>query len=162
MDGVETAETAVSADRAAAQVATALPPVRFDTKIALVLRADLPVWQRLNVAAFLVSGIATSAEDVVGESYEDASGVRYLPMFRQPVLVFAATAEQLRTAYERARARELPIAIFTDELFATGHDEANRAAVHAVSSADLRLAGLALRAGRKAVDAVVKGLPLHE
>lgn len=135
--------------------------VRFDTKIALVLRGDLPVWQRLNVAAFLVSGIAATDEGVVGEPYEDASGVRYLPMFRQPVLVFAATAEQLRTAYERARRLDLQIAIFTEELFTTGHDEANRAAVRAVESTELRLAGLALRANRKTVDAVVKGLPLH-
>lgn len=158
MDTVDTAETADTTTPAVA----ALPRVRFDTKIAVVLRADLPVWQRVNMAAFLVSGLAATTEGVVGEPYEDASGVRYLPMFRQPVLVFAATAEQLRAAYERARARELPIAIFTDELFATGHDAANRAAVRAVSSADLRLAGLALRANRKAVDAVVKGLPLHE
>jgi hypothetical protein len=158
MDTVEKTETA---DRAARAVA-ALPHVRFDTKIAVVLRADLPVWQRLNMAAFLVSGIAAKVEGVVGEPYEDASGVRYLPMFRQPVLVFAATAEQLRAAYERARTRELPIAIFTDDLFATGHDEANRAAVRVVSSVDLRLAGLALHAGRKVVDAVVKGLVLHE
>ncbi|HET6193901.1 MAG TPA: DUF2000 family protein, partial [Trebonia sp.] len=32
-------------------------PVRFDTKIAVLLRDDLEVWQRLNVASFLVSGI---------------------------------------------------------------------------------------------------------
>lgn len=161
MERVNIVEMTESADRAARSVAT-VPPVRFDTKIALVLRADLPMWQQLNMAAFLVSGIATSSEDVVGEPYEDAASVHYLPMFRQPVLVFEASAEQLRAAYERARARDLPIAIFTDDLFTTGHDEANRAAVRAVSSSDLRLAGLALRAGRKSVDAVVKGLPLHE
>lgn len=136
--------------------------VRFDTKIAVVVRADLPMWQQMNTTAFLVSGIAATTEGIVGEPYEDASGQRYLPMFRQPVLVFAATAEQIRAAYERARARDLRIAIFTDDLFATGHDEANRAAVRSVKSDDLRLAGFALWARRKAVDAVVKGLPLHE
>src|SRR5215831_3118687 len=161
MDTVETAESTKATDTAG-QTSAAPPRVRFDTKIALLLRADLPVWQQLNMAAFLVSGIAATTEGAVGEPYEDASGMRYLPMFRQPVLIFAASGEQLREAYERARVRGLPIAIFTDELFATGHDEANRAAVRAVSSADLCLAGLALRAGRKAVDAVVKGLALHE
>lgn len=30
----------------------------FDTKIAIVLRDDLAVWQKLNVTTFLVSGIA--------------------------------------------------------------------------------------------------------
>jgi hypothetical protein len=149
-------------DTVSTMTSEAAAQVRFDTKIAVVVRADLPVWQKLNVAAFLVSGIAATTDRAVGEPYEDASGVRYLPMFRQPVLVFAATDEQLRRAYERARAREVSIAIFTDDLFATNHDEANRAAVRAVSSADLRLAGLALRAERNAVDAVVKGLRLHQ
>jgi len=135
--------------------------VRFDTKIAVIVRADLPVWQRLNMVAFLASGIATSEADIVGEPYEDASGVRYLPMFRQPVLVFSATDEELRAAYERARARETPMAIFTDDLFITGHDAANRAAVRAAASDELRLAGIALRARRKQVDSVVKGLRLH-
>ena len=136
--------------------------MRFDTKIAVVLREDLPIWQRLNMTAFLCSGIAATVEGIVGEPYQDASEQLYLPMFRQPVLVFRATAYELRKAYARAHARDLRIAIFTDELFATGHDEANRAAVRAVASADLRLAGLALHADRKAVDAVVKGLRLHE
>jgi hypothetical protein len=135
--------------------------MRFDTKIAVVVRADLPVWQRLNMVAFLVSGIAATTEGVVGEPYEDGSGRRYLPLFRQPVLIFAADGPGLRAAYDRATARELPLAVFTDELFSTGHDEANRAAVRAVPSEGLALAGLALRAERKVVDAVVKGLTLH-
>ena len=33
-------------------------PIRFETKIAVLLREDLQVWQRLNVCAFLMSGIA--------------------------------------------------------------------------------------------------------
>ena len=136
--------------------------MRFDTKIAVVLREDLPIWQRLNMTAFLCSGIAATVEGIVGEPYQDASEQLYLPMFRQPVLVFRATADELRKAYARAHARDLRIAIFTDDLFATSHDEANRAAVRAVASADLRLAGMALHADRRAVDAVVKGLALHE
>src|SRR5262249_4090028 len=136
--------------------------MRFDTKIAVVLRGDLPVWQRLNMTAFLCSGIAATVEGITGEPYQDASGQLYLPMFRQPVLVFRATAEELRRTYERARTRDLRLAIFTDDLFATGHDEANREAVRAVASADLSLSGLALHADRKAVDAVVKGLSLHD
>jgi tellurite resistance-related uncharacterized protein len=33
----------------------------LDTKVAVVLLEELPVWQKANVAAFLVSGIAGSA-----------------------------------------------------------------------------------------------------
>jgi hypothetical protein len=135
--------------------------MRFETKIAVIVRDDLPTWQKLNMTTFLVSGIAATNPESMGEPYADASGQQYLPMFGQPVLVFCATAEQIRASYECAMARDLACAIFTEELFTTGNDDDNRAAVRAVASADLQLAGMALRAPRKAVDAVVKGLSLH-
>ena len=135
--------------------------VRFNTKIAVVLREDLAVWQKLNMTAFLVSGVAGTDADTIGEPYEDASGHRYLPMFRQPVLIFAGSAEQLRRAYDRLRDGGLRFAVFTDDLFATGNDGDNRAAVKAVRSEDLRIAGLALRGDRKAVDKALKGLALQ-
>ncbi len=103
--------------------------MQFDTKIAVVLRDDLAVWQKTNVTAFLVSGIAGTVPGVVGEPYRDASRNEYLPMFVQPVLVYAADAAALRLSYERAMSRGVTPAIYTDELFTTGHDEANRAAV---------------------------------
>lgn len=54
------------------------------------------------------------------------------------------------------------MAIYTEPMFATGDDEANRAAVKAVAAADHDLVGLALHdAARKTVDAVLKGLALH-
>jgi Protein of unknown function (DUF2000) len=76
--------------------------VQFKTKIAVVLRDDLVVWQKTNVTAFLVSGIAGTVPGVVGEPYRDASGNEYLPMFIQPVLVYEADGPGLRRAYERA------------------------------------------------------------
>jgi hypothetical protein len=51
----------------------------FDTKVAIVLLEGLPVWQKANVTAFLVSGIAEGIEGLVGEAYIDGSGNRYLP-----------------------------------------------------------------------------------
>ena len=135
--------------------------VRFDTKIAVVLREDIAVWQKTNVTAFLISGIAATVPDVVGEPYVDASGTRYLPMLRQPVLVFAADGPGIRRAYERARERGLELAIFTNELFSTLHDGANRAAVAAVASEALDLVGIAMRADRKVVDKVVDRLRRH-
>jgi hypothetical protein len=134
----------------------------FDTKLAVVLRDDLENWQRANVTAFLVSGIAGTDPAVVGEPYVDGSGNRYLPMFRQPVLVFQADAAALRRAYERAMQRSVgQLAIFTSELFVTPHDEANRAAVAAVPAEELDLVGIALRADRRVVDKVVDRLPRH-
>src|SRR5262245_34676883 len=94
---------------------------RFDTKIAVVLRDDLQVWQRLNVTAVLVSGIGTAVPEVIGEPYLDAGDVAYLPMFRQPVLVFEGSKEQLTAAHARALARGLTMSLFTSDLFATGN-----------------------------------------
>jgi hypothetical protein len=135
--------------------------VQFDTKIAVVLRDDLAVWQKANVTAFLVSGIAGEQPELVGEPYLDGSGNRYLPMFRQPVLVYAADAAALRRAYERAMSRDVDLAVYTYDLFATGHDDANRAAVAAVPAEGLDLVGIAMHAERKLVDKIVDKLRPH-
>ena len=135
--------------------------MQFDTKIAVVLRNDLAVWQKTNVTAFLVSGIAGTVPGVVGEPYRDGSGNEYLPMFVQPVLVYEADGAALRRTYERALSRGVVPAVYTNELFATNHDEANRAAVAAVASQDLDLVGIAFRAERKTVDKMVDRLRFH-
>lgn len=135
-------------------------PVRPDTKIAVLLRDDLMTWQRLNVTAFLVSGIA-ARRDVVGQPYADADGHGYLPMFRQPVLVLAGDRAILAAARARALSRGLAVAVFTSDLFATGNDEDNRAAVRAVPGDELDLVGIALHGPRAAVDKSLKGAVLH-
>ncbi len=133
----------------------------FSTKIAVVLRDDLEPWQSLNVTAFTVSGIAGTTENILGEPYEDADGATYLPMIVQPILIYEAGAEKLRTVYARARSREVRFSIFTEDLFSTPDDEANRAAVKAVKSDDLALVGLAMRADRGVIDKIFKGVARH-
>lgn len=132
----------------------------FDTRIAVVVRDDLLTWQKLNVTAFTVSGIA-GLPGVLGEPYVDGSGVAYLPMIRQPITIFSADGEQIRAVYEQALDRDVQFSIYTEELFATPHDEANRAAVRAFRSEDMRLVGLALRGRKKVMDKLLKGLKLH-
>jgi len=105
--------------------------MRFDTKIVVAVRSDLPFWQKLNVTAFLASGVA------------------------------AGVGEALAAARERAIARGMPTALYTDDLFATGDDDSNRAAVQAVPAESLALAGVAVYGPRNAVDKVCKGLVLH-
>lgn len=134
----------------------------FDTKIAVVVRDDLASWQRLNVTAFLMSGITAHAgPELTGEDYVDADERRYLPLLVQPVLVFEAGAAKLRTVRERAERRGTPVALYTHEMFATGNDEDNRAAVRAVATEDLDLVGLALRAPHRDADAICRGLSRH-
>jgi len=134
--------------------------MKFDTKIAIVVREDLPTWQKLNMTAFLASGIASTG-DVIGAEYVDGSGRRYRPMFRQPVMVLAGSAGQLRETYDRAQMRGLAMAIFTDPLFTTGHDEANRAALAAVRVEQMTIAGFAVHGPKNEVDRALKGLRLH-
>jgi len=135
------------------------PP--FDTKIAIVVRDDLETWQRLNVTAFLASGVAAAHPQLVGEAYVDGDGTSYLALLGMPVLVFEGNKESISAARERAVRRALPVAVYTSDMFRTGHDAANRAVVRAVAGADLDLVGLAVHGPRNAVDKVVKGCALH-
>jgi len=135
--------------------------VMFETKIAIIVRDDLETWQKLNVTAFLTSGVTHLAPEAVGDPYEDADGSKYAPMLGQPVLVFSSDAEALTRSLDRALSRGIVPAVYTEELFATGNDIDNRAAVAAVARTDLRLVGIALRGPRRDVDKVTKGLALH-
>jgi hypothetical protein len=134
----------------------------FSTKAAVVVRDDLAPWQGLNVTAFLVSGLVGAAgPEAIGEPYEDADGVTYLPLLVQPLLVFQASADQLRRSRERAAGRGVTLAVYTAEMFATGNDAENRAAVRVVGTDDLDLVGIGLRAAHRDADAVLRGLRRH-
>jgi hypothetical protein len=135
--------------------------MRFDTRIAVVLREGLLPWQELNVTAFLVSGLAAEP-DLLGEPYEDADGTAYLPLLGQPVMVFAADGDVLAATRARAVERGMRLAIYTREMFSTTHDAANREAVRAVRSADLDLVGVGLHGPRNAVDRLTKAARLHD
>jgi hypothetical protein len=134
----------------------------FDTKVAVVVRNDLATWQRLNVTAFLISGVVAEAgPTAIGERYIVADGRGYLPLLVQPVLVFEAGAAKLQTLRERAERRDVPIAIYTMQMFSTGNDADNRAAVRRFTTAELDLAGLALRAPHRDADSILRGIHRH-
>lgn len=132
--------------------------MHFDTKVVLVIRRDLATWQMLNVSAFLASAIAAEYPESVGEPYEDGSGTPYLRLIGQPILIYGADGPGLARALDRALTRGVTPAVYTEEMFTTTHDAANRAAVKAVPRAGLKLVGLAVRAERKVVDKTVDGL----
>jgi hypothetical protein len=135
--------------------------MQFDTKIALVIRPDLEGWQKLNVAAFLASGITAAFPTSVGEPYEDGSGTPYLSLIGQPILIYGGDRAQLSRALDRALTRDVKPAIYTEDMFKTTHDAANREAVRAVERADLNLVGLGFRAERRVVDKILDGLKFH-
>ena len=81
----------------------------FDTKISVVVREDLATWQKLNVVAFLMSGVVGANPGLLGEAYEDAAGNKYNALMIQPAIVLSADRETLKTIYGRAMERRRPL-----------------------------------------------------
>ena len=133
----------------------------FDTKIAIVVREDLAVWQKLNVTAFLTSGVLGANEELLGEVYQDADGQTYTPLIVQPMIVLSTDGAGLTKIHNRALNRGARLSLYIEEMFKTGHDAANRAAVREVKTQDLKIVGLALREERKLVDKITKGARMH-
>jgi hypothetical protein len=133
----------------------------FDTKIAIVVREDLATWQKLNVTAFVTSGIVGANPGLLGEPYQDASGNLYNPLVVQPMIVLSADSSTIKAIYQRAMERNARLSLYTEEMFSTTHDGANRAAVKQCESSALNIVGLALREDKKLVDKITKGARMH-
>ena len=133
----------------------------FDTKIAIVVREDLATWQKLNVTAFLMSGIAGANPDLIGETYRDKDGRTHLPMSVQPVIVLSGAANVLTNVRNRAFERGVDTVAYIEEMFATGHDAANRAVFAEHGADETNTVGIALRADKKIVDKITKGAKMH-
>ena len=133
----------------------------FDTKIAIVIRDDLAVWQKLNVTAFLTSGIVGATPGLLGAPYEDAAGNTYHALAIQPMIVLVADAATIQTIYQRAMRRGARLSLYIEDMFRTGHDDANRATVKRVRPEELKVVGLALREDKKAVDKITAGARMH-
>jgi len=132
-----------------------------DTKIAIVVRDDLISWQKLNVTAFLVSGIVGANGKLVGEAYEDAAGNTYNPLMIQPMIVLSADRETIASIYRRAMEQSIRLSLYIEDMFKTGNDVANRAAVKQYQPEELNIVGLAMRDDKKTVDKITKGAKMH-
>ena len=135
--------------------------MEFSTKIAIVVADDLAGWQKLNVVAFLTSGVLSEDSGLIGEPYRDASHKTYLPLCIQPIVILEAAREKLPTYLGRADARGARAAVYIEDMFESGHDAANRATVARYTSDDLPLVGIGVRGERKVVDKIFKGAKLH-
>lgn len=133
----------------------------FETKVAILVLEDLATWQKLNVTAFLATGIAGAAAEAMGEPYEDAAGRRHARLLGQPMMIFAASPEILLRAFQAGIDRDLTRAVYVRAMFSTGHDAANRAVFRAEPAEAPDLVGLALRGLKKDVDKAIKGARLH-
>ena len=66
----------------------------YQNKVAIILRADLLDWQRLNVAAFLASSVAVKFPETHGRPFVTASRTGYLPFPKNPMLIYRAGSNQ--------------------------------------------------------------------
>lgn len=133
----------------------------FENKIVVIIREDLLMWQKLNVTAFLMSGIGAT-QPIIGEPYVDGDGVTYLPMSGQPIIIYCASGPELSALLKKALTKEIQMTIYTEELFLTGYDEANRAKVAEYKTDDLNLVGIGMIGKKNHVDRLTKGLKLHD
>ncbi|WNC15665.1 DUF2000 domain-containing protein [Brevibacillus brevis] len=133
----------------------------FDTKLAVILKEDLFPWQKLNVTAFLMSGIG-GTQPIIGEPYVDGDGVSYLPMSQQPIMIYSANGDELKEILQKALRKDVAMTIYTDEIFKTYHDEDNRAKVAEYKTNDLNLVGIGMFGKKNHVSRLTKGLRLHE
>jgi hypothetical protein len=133
----------------------------FDTKFAIVLQDGLPVWQKLNVTAFLTSGIVAQYSSIIGEPYRDRAGNIYNPLSIQPIIVLSADRSTLSAIHRRALERGVQTSLYVEEMFSTGHDAANRAVFAEFAPDDAKVVGIALRAEKKLADKITKGARMH-
>lgn len=134
----------------------------YDNKLALVLRADLLDWQKLNVTAFLASAVAIQFPETHGQALVSASGSTFLPFLKHPILVYQAPdAAALHKALARGRERGVHVGIYTQELFATKNEAENLAEIARHPDQELNLVGIGLYGPNKEVDKALKGLKFH-
>jgi Uncharacterized protein conserved in bacteria len=113
------------------------------------------------VTAFLTSGIVAQYPTIIGEPYRDAAGNVYNRLSVQPMVVLTADQETMRAIHRRSLERAVTTSLYVEEMFATGHDAANREAFGRFSPDDAKVVGIAMRAEKKTVDKITRGARLH-
>ncbi|CTQ54365.1 hypothetical protein LP7551_02898 [Roseibium album] len=133
----------------------------FETKFVVIVREDLADWQKLNVTAFLATGVAAAKPDIIGDDYRDAAGNVYHAMSRQPIIVLSASAEVIAKIHQRTLQRDVDASLYVEEMFTTGHDADNRAAFAEFSPEEAKVVGLAYHTDKKIADKISKGARMH-
>lgn len=135
--------------------------MEFVNKIVVIIRDDLLVWQKLNVTAFLMSGIG-GTQNIIGEPYVDGDGVAYLPMSQQPIMIYSASSQELKEVLKKALTKEVKMTIHTEEIFKTYNDTNNRVKVAEYKTDDLNLVDIGMIGKKNHIDRLTKGLKLHD
>ena len=134
----------------------------YDKKIAIIVREDLPTWQKLNVAAFLASSVAIKFPETHGKEFINASQSVYLPFIKQPILIYKAENDtEIRRAFKRAKERELHIGVYTEPLFGTKNEDENHVEIAKHTDEEQVLVGIVIYGEAKQVNKATDGLKFH-
>ena len=79
----------------------------------------------------------------------------------QPVIVLAGTANVMTNIRNRANDRGIDTVAYIEEIFSTGHDDANRAIFAEHYATEANTVVIALRAEKKIVDKITKGAKMY-
>ncbi|CAI8871737.1 DUF2000 family protein [Chryseobacterium sp. IT-36CA2] len=135
----------------------------YDKKVAIVIKDDLLLWQKLNVVSFLAGSIAIKFPETHGEKFVTADQKEFLPFIKHPTLIYKADdTEKLQRAFRRSRDRELTIGIYTQQLFDTRSGEENVLEIAKHTADNLDLVGIIMYGDNKKVDKALDGLKFHE
>ena len=135
--------------------------MEFDTKITLVIRSDLQIWQMLNVCAFLTSGIVGQDTTLIGPDYLDGDGNAFNGLLKQPVIILSAPSGLIKKIHGKALSRQIKTSAYIEEMFKTGYDEANRLEFSKYAADVANIVGLGLRGDRRQIDKITKGAKMQ-
>lgn len=130
-------------------------------KTAILLLDDLPSWKKLNVTAFLATGIGDASPEAMGEAYSDSIGRTYTRLFEQPIVVLTAPRDVLQKALRTGHERALICSAYVDAMFDQSNGDDGRRVFRDGDADRLDLVGIALRGARKDIDKATKGASLH-
>jgi hypothetical protein len=77
------------------------------------------------------------------------------------MIVLSADKGAIAPIFRRAMQRNVRLSLYIHDMFSTGHDAANRAAVQQYPPETMDVVGLALREDRRLVDKITKGARMH-
>lgn len=133
----------------------------LSTKLALVLRDDLPANVAVNAAAVLGLSMGARLPQLLGADGTDADGGRHPGLHTHPVPILSAPAETLRHLHVQARRRPDTLTVGFSEVARAARVYEDYLQTLADTPADgIGYVGLLVYGPRKHVTALTKRLPL--
>lgn len=133
----------------------------MQTKVALVLREDLPVAHAVNASAVLALSLGGRIGDSLGRDGEDASGRTHSGLNVHPIPVLSASEEALKALLERASAADDVQLVSLNETARRSRDyEDYLTELKAVPAEALEYLGVIVHGPRNKVSRLTRHLPL--